>query len=133
MANQTAQQFYEDKKKRSPFLTLANGETASGKILVIKNISKTGYAGEEVEVLRLVLEMNFPDIGVVKKNFDNGSSSFVQQVIAANVDVGDVIKITRNGEGPKTKYQLELVFKKGAQDTAATDENNEEPPIGDDN
>jgi len=123
MPNETAQQMLEDKKKRSPFLTLSDGEEQEGKILEIKNITKAGFSGEEEDFLRVVLECNIEGVGVIKKNFDNSSKKWLEEVVKKEIDTGDIIKISREGERTKTTYTIDIISKgDGNEPAQSTDE-----------
>jgi hypothetical protein len=96
--------FIDQKKADSPFLSLLDGESVQVKNLKsLKRVSKVGFAGDEVEVLRLVCVVE-TDYGDKEKNFDNGSAKFAKQLKANNIVVGSSFVITREGEGPKTIY-----------------------------
>jgi hypothetical protein len=122
MANTVANQMLEDKKKRSPFVQLSDGESIQGQIVAMKQIVKPGYNGEETEVLRTILKCNIEGIGEVEKNFDNGSNKWLTKVVENNLDVGDEIKLTREGEMSKTVYHVEVLSKGGATEVPADDQ-----------
>jgi len=109
--NNLAQRMLDDKKKRSPFLTLASGDSQIGEITAIKTINKQGFSGDEEEFLRVVLKCDFPELGTVIKNFDNASKSFLETLVNSGADVGDVVEISRQGEMKKTKYTIEILTK----------------------
>lgn len=109
MANSEAERMLEDRKKRSPFLTIADGESAIGKIKEIKTINKAGFSGEVEEFLSVVLECDVPEVGIMDKAFDNASGRWLKEVCDKNIDVGMTIKITRAGEATKTKYTIEIL------------------------
>lgn len=128
MANPIANKMLEDKKKRSPFVTLSDGDDITGQIKEMKTITKQGFSGEEQEVLRTILVCDVEGVGIMDKNFDNGSNRWLAELVKKGADVGDTIKITREGEGPKTKYHLEVVTKKGAVDSQPQTADQTPPP-----
>lgn len=104
MSNPILEKFQEKKKAESDFITLADdGEKASGIVKEIKNLSKVGFGGKEVEVIRLVMETKD---GI--KNFDKGSKQWIDEMVKNEVDVGSNITITRHGvkDDKKTTYQI---------------------------
>ena len=106
MANPILEEFQNYKKSQSSFISLANdGEKITGIIKEIKRLSKVGFKGQEIEVIRLVLETKD---GV--KNFDRGTKQWVDELIEKKVEVGSEIIITRKGEkGSKdTKYEIKI-------------------------
>lgn len=98
--------FINKKKAESQFLSLDDGESAKIKSLKdIKLITKTGFAGEEKEVLRLVLEMETPE-GIREKTFDNGTKRFAEELSTKGVKIGSSFVITRTGLQTKTRYTI---------------------------
>jgi hypothetical protein len=96
--------FIDQKKADSPFLSLLDGEAVRVKNLKsLKRVTKVGFSGEEVDVLRLICVVE-TEFGDKEKNFDNGSAKFAKQLKANNIVVGSSFVITREGEGPKTIY-----------------------------
>jgi len=99
----------EKKKALSPFITLKDGESIKvSKIKSVKSITKSGFNGEETEVLRLVCDIETSE-GIVQKNFDNGSKKFLEALNQNGVGLGSSMVITREGEGPKTVYNISEV------------------------
>lgn len=101
--------FLKKKKDDSAFVTLANGESI--RILALREIKcvvKTGYAGEEKDVLRLVCDVQ-TESGLKIKNFDNGSTKFAKELTEKGVLVGSSFTITRVGEQTKTVYNISEV------------------------
>lgn len=127
MANPIAEKLLDDRKKRSPYLTLADGESIVGKIKLIDTINKAGFSGEEEEFLRVVLEVNVPEVGIMDKKFDNASGRWLKEVCDKGIDVGMDIKITREGEMTKTKYIIEILD--GEAQTTPADLGVEEPVV----
>jgi len=111
MPNELAQKMLDEKKQRSPFLTLADGEEQEGTVLDIKTITKVGYSGEEEEFLRVVLRCDIEGVGVIDKNFDNSSKRWLEEVVKKDIDKGDVIKVSREGQQTKTTYTIEILSK----------------------
>ena len=104
MVNSTLQAFQEKKKNESSFITLSDdGESASGVVKAVKQLSKVGFGGKEVEVIRLEIETKD---GL--KNFDKGSKQWVDEMVKNEVDVGSNITITRHGakDDKKTTYKI---------------------------
>ena len=116
MANQIAEKMLDDRRKRSPFLTLADGDSAVGTIKKIDTIQKQGFSGEVEDCLSVVLDVDVPEVGMMEKSFDNASSRWLKEVCDKNIDVGMTIKITRAGEGPKTTYTIEILDGETATD-----------------
>lgn len=118
MSNDTLKNFSDQKAADSPFLSLADGESAKVvKVREIKNLTKQGYGGEEVEVIRLVCDVEVTVDGETQvkiKNFDNGTKRFVDALLESNVVVGSAFTITREGEQVKTRYLLSNVVNPGA-------------------
>jgi len=109
MPNIIAEQLLDEKKKKSQYLTLADGETIKAKIVSMKKITKVSYNGDEVDVLRMELAIQYPDIGIVKKWFDNGSMKWIGQVVEKNISIGDNVQIGREGEQNKTSYTIDTI------------------------
>jgi len=101
--------FIEKKKAESPFVTLDDGESAKIlKLKEIKMITKAGFAGEEKEVLRLIVDVETSE-GNHEKNFDNGTQKFAQELIDNEVIIGSSFVITREGLSTKTRYTISEV------------------------
>jgi len=104
MVNPILTAFQDKKKAESSFITLAeDGEKVSGIVKEIKQLSKVGFGGKEVEVIRLEIETAD---GI--KFFDKGSKQWVDEMVKNEVDVGSNITITRNGkkDDKKTTYKI---------------------------
>jgi len=98
--------FIEKKKAESPFVTLDDGESIKVlKLKEMKMITKSGFAGEEKEVLRLIIDVETSE-GSREKNFDNGTQKFAQELIDNGVTIGSSFVITRDGLLTKTKYTI---------------------------
>lgn len=105
MANPILKSFQEKKKAESQFISLAeDGEKVSGIVKEIKQLSKVGFGGQEVEVIRLVLETAN---GI--KFFDKGTKQWVDDLMAKEVDVGLNITVIRHGEKGNKKTTYEIV------------------------
>jgi hypothetical protein len=112
----TVTDFIKKKNAASPFLKLANGESAKVVLLRrIASITKTGFGGGEEEALRLEMDVQ-TEYGVVLKKFDNSSSKFAQELVDSKVEVGDSFEIRREGEKMQTRYYITNI-KKGAINT----------------
>jgi len=102
--------FIQDKKDNSPFLSLADGESAViTKLKDIKLITKTGFGGEEKEVLRLKVDVETSK-GVREKDFDNGTARFATELQEKGVTVGCGFTLTRTGQQTKTRYVVSAVI-----------------------
>lgn len=97
--------FITKKKAESPFISLEDGESVTVKLRELKMLTKTGYAGEEKEVLRLVVDVDTSE-GIRVKNFDNGTQKFANALKEKEVVIGSVFTITREGELTKTVYHI---------------------------
>jgi len=103
--------FINKKKAESTFLSLEDGETVVIKRLKdIKSITKTGFGGEEKEVLRFICEVETP-MGIREKSFDNGTQRFAIELKNAEVTVGCGFSLTRAGLQTKTRYTISDVVK----------------------
>lgn len=108
------------KKAESEFLTVEDGESVKIKSLrEIKLVTKTGFGGEEKEVVRLVVDVD-TDEGVRTKKFDNGTQRFAQELEAKGVDVGCSFTLSRAGQQTKTRYTVSDVAKAGGAVAPAT-------------
>lgn len=101
--------FINKQKAASAFLSLADGETAIIKRLKdIKLVTKSGFGGEEKEVLRLVCEVETSE-GIREKTFDNGTARFAKELQDKGVKIGSGFTIARTGEQTKTRYTISSV------------------------
>jgi hypothetical protein len=109
MADDLLDGFIGKKKAESAFLSLADGEAVVVKKLKdIKLITKTGFGGEEKEVIRLKCEVETSE-GLRDKDFDNGTQRFAQELQEKGVKVGCGFTITRTGTQTKTRYTVSNV------------------------
>lgn len=99
--------FIAKKNANSPFLSLLDGESVQVKMLKSrKMITKAGYGGgDEVEAMRYICVVD-TDYGPKEKNFDNSSARFAKECKEKGVEIGSSFVITRDGEGPKTRYNV---------------------------
>ena len=98
--------FIEKKKAESKFIALADGESVVIKeVKAFKTLTKANVAGEEVEVLRLVCEVETPE-GMREKVFDNGSQRFAKELKEKAINIGSGFKLTREGEQFDTRYVI---------------------------
>lgn len=98
--------FIGKKKADSVFLSLEDGEAVVVKKLKdIKLITKTGFGGEEKEVLRLVCIVETTK-GEREKSFDNGTSRFAKELQEKGVKPGVGFKLSRSGTQTKTRYTI---------------------------
>jgi len=105
--------FIDKKKANSKFLSLEDGETVVIKKLKdINLVTKTGFGGEEKEVIRLKCEVETSD-GISDKDFDNGTQRFAQELQDKGVGVNCGFHLTRNGQQTKTRYTISNVIKDG--------------------
>lgn len=110
--------FIQKKKDESPYLTLADGETIRVlRLNDIKIVSKTGFGGQEKEVVRFVVEINGNNGEVYTKNFDNGTGRFAEEVKKAGITIGSSFDLKREGLVMKTKYFISNVKNPSAQAT----------------
>lgn len=101
--------FINKKKSESPFLGLADGETAIVKTLrEIKLVNKSEF-GEEKEVLRLICDVE-TTAGIRTKSFDNGTARFAKELQEKGVKPGCGFTITRTGQQVKTRYAISAVI-----------------------
>lgn len=118
--SETINKFLKKKEANSPFLKLANGETVKIMLLrEIKSVVKSGFGGEETEVLRLVMDVETAE-GIKQKTFDNGSIKFANELAEKAVEVGSSFSITREGDGVKTRYHITGVAGKGGATASAS-------------
>lgn len=98
--------FIAKKNAESPFLSLLDGESVRVKYLKSrKMITKVGFGGDEVECMRYVCLVE-TEYGDKEKNFDNSSNRFAKECREKGVQIGSSFVITRDGEGPKTRYNV---------------------------
>lgn len=98
--------FLAKKKAESAFLSLEDGESVVVKKLkAIKLVTKSGFGGEEKEVLRLKCEVETSE-GVREKDFDNGTARFASEMQEKGVQIGCGFTLTRNGQQTKTRYTI---------------------------
>lgn len=104
--------FINKKKAESQFVTLGDGESCKiVKLRELKMLTKAGYAGEEKEVLRLVVDVDTSE-GIRTKFFDNGTQRFAQELREKGIDdVGYSFVLTRTGQQTKTRYTISDVKK----------------------
>lgn len=108
------------KKAESEFLTVEDGDSVKIKTLrEIKLVTKTGFGGEEKEVIRLVVDVD-TDEGVRTKKFDNGTQRFAQELEDKGVDVGCSFTLSRAGQQTKTRYTVSDVAKASGTGAPAT-------------
>lgn len=107
--------FIDKKKAESQFLSLEDGETTRVEELKeIKAITKSGFGGEEKEVLRFVCVVKTSE-GEREKYFDNGTQRFAKELQEKGVVVGSAFTITRNGLLTKTRYTVSDVSNPAAE------------------
>lgn len=98
--------FIAKKNADSPFLSLLDGESVRVKRLNSrKMITKVGFGGDEVECMRYSCTVE-TEYGDKEKNFDNSSNRFAKECKDKGVVIGSSFVITRDGEGPKTRYNI---------------------------
>lgn len=102
--------FIQKKKNDSAFLSLEDGESVVIKKLKdIKLITKTGFGGDEKDVLRLKCEVETSE-GMRDKDFDNGTQRFAQELQEKGVQIGCGFILTRAGLLTKTRYTVSNVI-----------------------
>lgn len=106
MSEDILNSFIDKKKAESVFVSLSDGESIKIlKLQDIKLITKTGFGGEEKEVLRLVVDVETSE-GVRTKNFDNGTGKFANELRDKGVKIGSSFTLTRHGLQTKTRYDV---------------------------
>lgn len=101
--------FINKKKAESTFLSLEDGESAQIlRLKSIKEVTKTGFGGEEKSVLRLKCEVMTSE-GIRDKDFDNGTQRFAQELQEKGIDIGYGFTLTRTGQQTKTRYTISEV------------------------
>lgn len=114
--------FIDKKKAESQFVSLRDGESI--KIINLKEIkiiTKSGFGGEEKEVLRFVVDVETSE-GKRQKFFDNGTQRFAQELREKGVAIGSSFVITRIGTQTKTRYTVSDVNGGTAAEPALTAE-----------
>lgn len=102
--------FISKKNADSPYLSLADGESIQVKMLKSrKMVTKAGFGGDEVECMRYLCLVE-TEHGDKLKNFDNSSNRFAKECKEKGVVIGSSFVITREGEGPKTRYNVTNVI-----------------------
>lgn len=102
--------FIDKKKSESAFLSLEDGESAKVlRLKSIKEVTKSGFGGEEKSVLRLKCEVMTSE-GIRDKDFDNGTQRFAQELQEKGIDIGFGFTITRTGLMTKTRYTISDVI-----------------------
>ena len=110
MSNNILDSFISKKKAESVFVSLEDGESCRvAKLKEIKLVTKTGFGGEEKEVLRFIADVETTE-GLKTKNFDNGTQSFAQELREKGVQIGSGFTITRHGLQTKTRYEISDVI-----------------------
>ena len=82
-------------------------------------ITKVGFGGDEIECMRYVCVVE-TEYGDKEKNFDNSSNRFAKECKEKGVTIGSSFVITRDGEGPKTRYNVTDVVTPTATPAQAT-------------
>jgi len=109
MSDNLLDSFINKKKAESPYITLADGESVViAKLKDIKPVTKTGYGGEEKDVLRLKCSVETTE-GLRDKDFDNGTKKFAEELKNKGVVVGCGFTLTRAGLTVKTVYTISNV------------------------
>lgn len=98
--------FLEKKKAESSYISLQDGESVKiEKLNNMKVITKVGFGGDEVEVLRLYCTV-MSETQAREKYFDNGTARFAKELKDKGVDVGSSFVLTRSGEKAETRYEI---------------------------
>mgnify|MGYP006921295156 CR=1 FL=1 len=101
--NNTLGEFQKRKAANSAFITLKDGESCKIlRVRTMKPITKESF-GKEGEFLRLECDVETSE-GIKLKQFDNGATFFINQLVEKGVDVGSSFTLKREGELTKTKY-----------------------------
>lgn len=108
MANKAVQDMLNEKEANSPWMSLKHiGDTAKCfRLLKMIPFDKADQSGNLKKVMRLQMLIEVEEGVLVEKTFDNGSKSFLEALMAADIDIGSSFTITRGGENEKekTKY-----------------------------
>ena len=110
-------------KSKSNFVSIKAGESYSAIYKGYKFVEKDSF-GETKEYARYLLE-DLKD--KVIRNLDSQSASFAEQM--NNIEVGSTIKISREGEGMDTKYQVGVSTKSTNKDEEFPAIEDEEIPV----
>ena len=98
--------FIDKKKADSPFISLLDGESVVVKRLKnMKMITKQGFSGDEIEVLRLYCIVD-TEFGEKEKSFDNSTKRFAEEIKKKGVEIGSGFTLTREGEKFDTRYEI---------------------------
>ena len=100
MANKkelTSEEMKDWAYKNSAYVKLEDGESFVGTLLGAKPITSRFDSEKEIMQYRFELEDG------VEKMWENGSTRVCEELSAL---IGDVVKITRRGEGNQTKYEI---------------------------
>lgn len=107
--------FVNKKKADSAFISLNDGESiVITKLKDIKAVTKSGFGGEEKDVLRLKCEVQTSE-GLRDKDFDNGTLRFATEMKEKGVVLGCGFTLTRIGLQTKTRYNISDVVAPGAK------------------
>lgn len=109
MSEDILNKFVDKKNADSAYISLGDGESVRIKRLAdIKMITKSGFGGEEKEVLRLVCDVDTSE-GVRSKMFDNGTARFAKELVDKKIGIGSAFTLTRSGLQVKTRYNISEV------------------------
>ena len=92
---------YNEEKANSPYIKLADGESFEGQFVDV--VKTTGQFGE---TRRYAFIANG-----IEKTLDNKGFGLLNAMMEQKVEEGDTIKLTRTGEGTKTRYKVEVLTK----------------------
>ena len=114
--NKNMKTLNEFAKEKSNFVSVKDGETARGIFRGYKFIEKE-VRGETKEYARYLIED--PDDGKTR-NLDSQSAGLANQM--AEVKEGDLISISRIGEGFDTKWKVEIAGANGKKTSVADED-----------
>ena len=93
--------------KQSKFVRLADGESTTGVFLKATEVEDSFNAGKTK--IRYTLEIDGE-----QKIIESSSVNLARQMGA--IEEGEIVKITRTGEGMNTRYSVGKVISKGVKD-----------------
>lgn len=104
--NNTLTNFIKKKKQDSNFIALEEGESIRVRLRSMKQVTKTGFNGEEKEVIRYSFDVVNDEGQKITKTFDNGTMRFAEDLVNKKINDGDTFTLSREGLGPKTRYNI---------------------------
>ena len=90
------EELYREAQETLPFVKLQDGESFEGKFISVEKA--VGYKGKETNEYTFLVKD-------IEKTLQTSSFSLLSSMVAAGIKEGDMVRITRNGEGMSTKYK----------------------------